>query len=76
MKIIIGLAGIVIGILLVVKSYFLTSTFGQISFAEKYLGSGGTYTFYKLLGIAFIVLSVLYMFDVWHFSVPIPQTGP
>jgi hypothetical protein len=33
---------------------------GLLGFAEKYLGSGGTYTFYLLLGAVSIFLSVLY----------------
>jgi len=34
---------------------------GSIGFAEKYLGPGGTYSFYLLLGIATCVGSILYL---------------
>lgn len=34
---------------------------GRIDFAEKYLGSGGTYTFIKLFGLAMIILSFMYL---------------
>ena len=40
---------------------------GQIDFAEKYLGSGigaGTYSFYRLLGLVFCILAVLWLFNM------------
>ena len=75
MRIIFGLIGIIIGILTVWKSPFLVRTLGDIPFAEQYLGAGGTYTFYILTGTAFIIISALYMFGLFHFSVLAP-TGP
>ena len=33
---------------------------GDIGFAEKYLGSGGTNTFIVLLGVAVFILSLMY----------------
>jgi hypothetical protein len=33
---------------------------GSMDFAERALGSGGTYTFYKLLGIGIIVVTILW----------------
>ncbi|MCL5666273.1 MAG: hypothetical protein M1383_00660 [Patescibacteria group bacterium] len=40
---------------------------GKIDLAEKYLGTGigaGTYTFWKLFGLAMCVLSVLWLFNM------------
>ena len=34
---------------------------GSFAFAEKWFGQGGTFQFYLLLGLGFIVFSVLYI---------------
>lgn len=34
---------------------------GDIGFAEKYLGPGGTFQFYLLLGIAMVFISIIYV---------------
>ena len=72
MKIVFGLIGIVIGIMMVWKSPFLVRSLGTISFAEQYLGAGGTYTFYVIAGTMFIIISALFAFDLFHFSLPMP----
>lgn len=63
MKYVLGIIIIVIGFLFVWKSDWLMYNLGRIEFAEKYLGSGfgGTRIFYKLLGIAIIILAFMYM---------------
>jgi hypothetical protein len=60
MQYLIGLLGIITGLLLIKYRAKVREFTGLIGFAEKYLGSGGTYTFYLLLGAALIFLSVLY----------------
>ncbi|MBT3349012.1 hypothetical protein HN954_03240 [bacterium] len=35
--------------------------FGEIPFAEKIFGSGGTYTFIKLLGLAMTLFSIVWL---------------
>jgi len=42
---------------------------GSIGFAEKYLGMGGTFHFYLLLGIAFMVISILYITGTLDFLI-------
>ena len=64
MRIIFGFLGIIIGIIILRKTYQLAEMFGQIEFAEKYLGSGGTYTFYKIVGLVLIVSGATYMFGI------------
>lgn len=61
-----SLIGIVIGVILIWKTYPLVNTFGKFDWAEQYLagGLGGTYFFYKLAGMALIVFSALYMFGI------------
>lgn len=60
MQYIIGLIGIVTGLAIIKYRYRIREFTGVIGFAEQYLGSGGTYSFYILLGIATIFGSVLY----------------
>ena len=64
MSFIYGLMGVGVGFLLVRYSVQLTDWFGRIELAERYLRGGlaGTYTMYRLVGVIFIVLSLMYMF--------------
>ena len=59
-RIILGLVGIGIGALMVMKTESLVSAFGPIYFFDKYLGAeGGTRLGYKLIGIFIIFISML-----------------
>jgi hypothetical protein len=49
------------GILVIVKSAQIGDFIGEITFAEKVLGSGGTYTFIKLFGVATTILSIMWL---------------
>jgi hypothetical protein len=49
------------GLLLVWKTEPIKRFTGSFDFAEKYLGSGGTYTFLKLCGIVIMVLTFMWM---------------
>lgn len=61
-RIIVGIIGIVIGSIMVVRSEWLLSFFGRINWAEIHLGSeGGTRIFYKLLGLLTIIVSLMIM---------------
>lgn len=56
------------GVLIMKYSVQITDQFsGKIDLAEKYLGTGigaGTYTWWKLFGLAMCVLSVLWLFNM------------
>jgi hypothetical protein len=67
MRFIVGLLGVVIGVLIVWKSFALVQIFGQVSWAERHLraGLGGTYFLYKLIGLGLIILSAMHMFGIW-----------
>ena len=55
---------IIIGGILIMKySFWITQQTGKIGFAEKYLQSplAGTYTWWKIVGIIFIVLALAWM---------------
>lgn len=56
---ILGLGG---GIACMVYSYQLTRLFGYNSYAEKYLGDGGTYSMWKLLGLLLIIGTIWLVF--------------
>ncbi len=64
MRIIWGLIGIGLGTLLIWKTYPLVGLFGKVPWAEQHLSSGGTYLLYKLIGLAAIILSGMYMFGL------------
>ena len=61
------------GIFIMKYSVAITDQFtGKIDLAEKYLGTGigaGTYTWWKLFGLAVCILSVLWLFN------KLPGTG-
>ncbi len=59
MRYFLGLLGVAVGVFLVIKTEWMVNNFGSIAWAEKYLGGGGTRTFYKLLGIIIIIISFL-----------------
>ncbi len=53
------------GVLLMKYSVKVTEFTGKLDFAEKYLRGGvaaGTYTWWKLFGLAVCILSVLWLF--------------
>jgi hypothetical protein len=61
-KFIIGIVGIAIGSLLVIKTEWFLRFFGRIEWAETHLGmDGGSSLFYKLLGILCIIISFMLM---------------
>ena len=62
LKVLVLVIGLMAGILFIVYSYPLTQLFGFNSLAERYLGSGGTYTMWKLLGLVVIAGTVWYVF--------------
>lgn len=62
-KVVILILGGVAGFLMLTHSYPLTQLFGHNSLAERYLGNGGTYTMWKLLGIIVLLGSLFYVFS-------------
>lgn len=62
MRYIFGIIAVLIGFIIIWKSEWLLQNFGRIDWAEIHLGAdGGTRLFYKLLGLAIIIISFLYM---------------
>ena len=57
----------ILGVLCMKYTVIITNNTGKIDFAEKYLGSGigaGTYTWWRLFGLALCILSVLWFFNL------------
>ena len=62
MYILIGLAILIIGIFMVIKSEAMLNSFGRIEFFERHLGlDGGSRLGYKLIGLATIFIGFLIM---------------
>lgn len=55
-----GLAGMVLGFLILVYRVRIKDLTGSIGFAERYLGPGGTWTFLILLGIGIFIFSLMW----------------
>jgi len=65
MKWLIGFGVIIIGFLMVLKSEWLYQNVGRVEWAERHLGTeGGSRLFYKLLGIAAILLTFFAWTDI------------
>lgn len=62
MKIIFGILAIALGVVIVIKSDWFVENFGTIAWAEEHLGtSGGSRLMWKLIGLAFIIVSLMIM---------------
>ncbi|KPJ86102.1 hypothetical protein AMJ57_00415 [Parcubacteria bacterium SG8_24] len=59
LRIVGGIVLMGIGSLLVIKTKWFLENFGRIDWAEQKLGSGGTWMFYKLLGIIIIFAGMM-----------------
>ena len=78
-KIIFGLIGVPSGIAIIVYTrYIVEQITGPIGFAERYLGSAGTYNFVRLVGVAIFTISLLVMFgfaDWFYVAVVTPGSA-
>lgn len=63
LKLLIFIVGILGGIGCMKYNYPLTQLFGFNSLAERYLGNGGTYSMWKLLGVLLIIGTIWYVFS-------------
>ena len=61
-KILVLILGLVGGTAIIKYNYQLTHLFGYNSLAEKYLGTAGTYTMWRIFGVIIIVAAVVYVF--------------
>ena len=62
MKYLVGIILIGVGFIIIWKSDWLMENIGRIDWAEQHLGmDGGTRLFYKLIGVAIIIIAFLLM---------------
>ncbi len=61
-RIIVFVVGLPLGILMMVYRNQLKEITGDIEWAERNLGSGGTYTLLIMIGLLVSILSVMYAF--------------
>ncbi|MSU76317.1 hypothetical protein EXS54_02515 [Patescibacteria group bacterium] len=59
MKILVFLILLGFGILFIAKTDGVVGMTGRIGWAERHLGGAGTYTFYKLLGLACLIIGFM-----------------
>ena len=62
LKVLVLILGLGVGTALLKYNYQMTHLFGHNSLAEQYLGNGGTYTMWRLLGIIVILGTFWYVF--------------
>lgn len=55
-----GLLGMVLGLLILVYRPKIKDFTGDIGFAERWFGPGGTWTFFIILGVGLFVLSLMW----------------
>lgn len=61
-RIIVFILGLPLGILMMIYRANIKGVLGDVEWAERNLGSGGTYTLIIIVGFAVCVLSVMYAF--------------
>jgi hypothetical protein len=62
MKFLIFLLCLGAGLITIIYTKWLVDSIGKSSFFEEKLGSGGTYTFWKILGLLSIIFGFYYLF--------------
>lgn len=62
LKLLVIVLGLAAGTALMKYNFQLTRLFGYNQYAERFLGSGGTYSMWKLLGVVVILISAWFAF--------------
>ena len=77
MRFILGPLLVVLGVLMMKYTFWITEQTGKIDFADKYLPAplAGTYTWWRLVGLATIILSLLWMTGMLNFGAGGAQIG-
>lgn len=65
--IIVGIILVIAGTLSVLFSQKIYESFGHIAWAEDKLGSGGSLTFIRLVGVAVIIFGFMLWFGIFQF---------
>ena len=67
LKIIVFIICLVLGILFLVKTERIVFTVGHNSWAEKYLGAGGSYTMWKLIALFTFIFGIMFLWGKFDF---------
>lgn len=65
MRFLIGAAVIAASVFMIMKTDSMIRMFGRSAWAEAKLGGGGTWAFYKILGVLGILLGFMIWADMW-----------
>ena len=63
LKLLISIVAFVAGFICMKYSFAITRLFGHQEWAERYLGEGGTYGMWKLIGIILMAGGLWYLFS-------------
>ncbi len=61
LKVIIFIISLAVGLYFLTKSEYIVRVIGHNAWVDSYLGRGGSYLMWKVIGIALIILGFLYM---------------
>ncbi len=64
MRFILGPIVVIAGILVMRNTAAITDMTGQLDWAERYLGSGGTYTWWTICGLGLAILGAMWIFGL------------
>ena len=59
-RVMVALIGIPLGFVIMIYRFQLKQFTGKIDWAEQYLGSGGTYNLFIIIGLGLSMLSLMY----------------
>jgi hypothetical protein len=60
-KFLIAIIGFPLSFIFIIYRAKIKNFTGSVAFAEKYLGAGGTYTLYIILGVVIFILTLMYI---------------
>ena len=77
MRYLLGPLIVVLGIVIIKYSFWITQQTGKIDIAEKYLPApmAGTYTWWKIVGLILIAVAFAWMGGFLDFETAIPTPG-
>lgn len=64
-RLLLGFGIVVVGFMMAWKTNFFLDLLGPVYWAERHFFSGGTRFFYKLLGVAIIILGLIVMTNLF-----------
>lgn len=62
MKILFFIGLIVLGFVCVIYAKWITDNTTRFDWPERFFGSGGTYTMWKIVGVLLIIFAFIYLF--------------